>query len=284
MQFYPAGETITCRLLDLPLQRTEWIISGAQADEIIAAGFQRHQVDETRFTHAESGDSYQLARHQYLDQESGQLRYQCDDGVTLENELATRALTILAMASDGDDIIDPYDGQEDLIEGVLRHVTPHFVRIPQNLLTTAVWAARLTAWGFSIAHATFALMKEMAASGAVEQIPRYAISDAVLQVMASPRPSEFFHVLHRCGALQLISKELDALFEECDKNASQKQHDSENCLPDALRSLDRAAAETDNISTVVKTFYEALGAIADAVFNSFGLDALFKERKNNKDG
>ena len=134
MQFYPAGETITRRLLDLPLEWTEWIITGAEADDVIAAGFQHHQADETRFLHAESGDIYQLARHQYIDNGSGCLRYQCDPGVALEDELATRALTILAMASDGDNIIDPFDGQDDLINGVLRHVTPHFVHVPQNRL------------------------------------------------------------------------------------------------------------------------------------------------------
>lgn len=280
MQIYPSGETIMRRLLDLPQQRVEWIITGAEVNDIIAAGFRRRQADETRFVHPESGDVYQLARHQYVDEESGQLRYQCDHGVTLENELATRALTILAMASDGDNIIDPFDGQDDLIGGLLRHVTPHFVRVPQNLLTVAVWSARLAGWGFSTAHGTFKLMKNMVASGIVEQIPQNAISDTVVQVMASPRPSEYFRVLHRCGALRIISKELDALFEECNSDSSKKQHHTETCLPDVMRSLDQVAAETGNISSVMKKFHEMLGDKADKVFISFGLDALFQGRKN----
>lgn len=277
MQFYPAGETITRRLLDLPQQRMEWVITGAEADDIVAAGFQRRQADETRFVHAESGDVYQLARHQYVDEESGRLRYQCDRGVTLENELATRALTILAMASDGDDIIDPFDGQEDLIAGVLRHVTPYYAYIPQNLLTTAVWAARLRRWGFSVAHGTFKLMKKMVASGVIEQIPQKAISDAVIQAMASTRPSEFFRVLHRCGALAMLSAELAGMFEKC------VQHDSENGLPGVMRSLDGAAAETDNVATVIKRFYQLLGEKADRVFSDLGLAVLLENSANNGD-
>lgn len=275
MQFYPAGETITRRLLGLPQERTEWIITGAEAGDMIAAGFQRHQADETRFVHAESGDIYQLARRQYVDVESGRLSYQCDHGVTLVNELATRALTILAMASDGEDIIDPFDGQDDLTDGVLRHVTPQFVRVPQNLLTVAVWAARLAAWGFSTAHETHVLMKKMVASGVVENIPQTAISEAVIQAMASPRPSEFFRVLHRCHALRVISKELDGLFEDCNSGPGRnKQSHAENSLPDVMQSLDQAAARTDNISSVMKVFYQALGDRANRVFGSFGLDAL----------
>jgi tRNA nucleotidyltransferase (CCA-adding enzyme) len=275
MQFYSAGETITRRLLDLPLERTEWIITGAEADEIIAAGFLRHQADETRFVHAESGDIYQLARHQYVDERSDRLRYQCDQGVTLENELATRALTILAMASDGDSIIDPFDGMDDLINGVLRHVTPQFVRVPQNLLTVAVWAARLAAWGFNTAHETHGLMKKMVTSGVINKIPQNAISEAVLQAMSTPRPSEFFRVLRRCNALRVISKELDALFEDCNKSEGRnKQHHTERSLPDVMQALDQAAARTDNISSRLKEFYQGLGDRADKVFNAFGLEAF----------
>ena len=275
MQFYPAGETITRRLLDLPLERTEWIITGAEAGDIIAAGFLRDQAVETRFVHAESGDIYQLARHQYVDERSDRLRYQCDPGVTLENELATRALTILAMASDGDSIIDPFDGMDDLINGVLRHVTPQFDRVPQNLLTVAVWAARLAAWGFSTAHETHGLMKKMVTSGVINIIPQNAISEAVLQAMSTPRPSEFFRVLHRCHALRAISSELDALFEDCNKSGGRsKRHHPERSMPDVMQALDKAAARSGNISSIIKEFYQELGDRADRVFKSFGLEAL----------
>ena len=275
MKFYPAGETITRRLLDLPQQRMEWIVTGAEDDDLITAGFQRHQSDETRFIHPQSGDIYQLARYQYVDEATGELRYQCDHAVTVENELATRPMTILAMAGDGDDLIDPYDGGEDLIDGVLRHVTPTLEQVPQNLLQVAVWAARLAAWEFCVAPGTSGLMKKMVARGAIEQIPSHLISEAVIQVMASPRPSEFFRVLHRCGALRVLSIELDALFEHHSKRDGRNMllH-SESSLPDAMQSLDQAAAETANISSVMKKFYIALGDKADKIFNAFGLDSL----------
>ena len=275
MKFYPAGETITRRMLDLPQQRMEWIVTGAEDDDLISAGFQRHQSDETRFIHPESGDIYQLARHQYVDEATGELRYQCDHAVTVENELATRSMTILAMAGDGDYIIDPFDGEEDLIDGVLRHVTPYFERLPQNLLQVAVWAARLGDRCFCVAPATSGLMKKMVACGAIEKIPPHLISDAVIQVMASPRPSEFFRVLHRCGALRVLSIELDALFEQNSKrDGCNKPPHNENSLPDAMQSLDQAAAETANISSVMKKFYQALGDKADKIFNAFGLNSL----------
>lgn len=282
MQIYPAGEVITRRLLDLPQEQMEWIITGADADRLIAAGFQRHPKDETRFIHPESGDVYQLARRQYLDAQTGQVRYHCDQGVSLENELESRTLTILAMASDGDDIVDPLDGQEDLIDGVLRYATPLYEYVPQNLLITAVWAAALKQWGFRITHGTFSRMKKMVASGSVQRLTPDEISDASLRVMTSSTPSEFFRVLYRCGALRLISAEMNESFSQAQSGSPEKEtsHEDGNDMPDSLKSLDRAASKTGNISTLLKQWHMALGEKADVVFSSFGLQALF-ERDND---
>jgi tRNA nucleotidyltransferase (CCA-adding enzyme) len=283
MRFYPAGESICRELLELPQQNIEWIITDATVDEIVAAGFQRPQEDGTCFIHPESGDLYRFARRQYLDELSGQLCYQAGDGVTLEDELATRALTILAMARDGDDVIDPFDGREDLAEGVLRNVTPHFGRVPVNLLIAAVWAARLSGWGFSIAHSTHALMKRMVANGAVDKIPQRELADAVLQAMASPRPSVFFRVLHRCGALRFISEALDDLFAERAQANGNKKHLTDYSNLDAMRTIDQTAAETDNVLSVIRRFHEVLGDKAEQIFSSLGLSTLFDGPGHNND-
>lgn len=275
MHFYPAGEAICCELLELPQEKVEWIITGATADDIVAAGFQRQQSDGSRFIHPESGDLYQLARRQFVDKASDELRFQAGDDVVVEDELAIRALTILAMAKDGSDIIDPFGGREDLDNGVLRHVTPYFSREPVNLLIVAVWAARLSVWGFSVAHATHALMKKMVTSGSVEQLSQHQISDAVLQSIASPRPSAFFRVLHRCGALKSISRELDALYAE--ETHGDKRHSTRDAKPGAMQLLDRVAGENDNIVSVLKQFHRALGNKAEHVFIAFGLDTLYRD-------
>ena len=50
--------------------------------------------------------------------------------VTLEEDLIRRDLTINAMAMDEEskEIIDPFKGQKDLKNKVLKHVSPHFTR------------------------------------------------------------------------------------------------------------------------------------------------------------
>ena len=278
MNFYAVGETVCRRLLDMPIETTEWVVTGANAEDLIASGFNRHMRDGTLFIHPESGDLYQLARSQSFDEEMQTLSYHADASIQLIDELATRSLTILAMAADGDAIIDPYGGQQDIEQGLLRHVNPGFVYTPGNLLITALWAARLKGWGFKVAHGTYGLMKKMSASQSIKYLSSGDIGDAVVQAMASPRPSEFFRVLHHCGALHMISPQLDALFVEAiDEQAESAQQHSTRTLPKVLQMLDEVAATTDNVSYIIKHFHESLGDNANSIFRALGLGALFHD-------
>ncbi|SQC16257.1 tRNA nucleotidyltransferase [Klebsiella pneumoniae] len=79
--------------------------------------------------------------------------------VTLEADLLRRDLTVNALAQDADGaIIDPYGGQNDLRQRLLRHVSPAFSEDPLRVLRVARFAARYAHLGFRIAEETQALM------------------------------------------------------------------------------------------------------------------------------
>ncbi|MHA4750858.1 CCA tRNA nucleotidyltransferase, partial [Enterococcus faecium] len=79
---------------------------------------------------------------------------------TLEDDLQRRDLTINAMAEDAEGrVIDPYGGQRDLADKVLRHVSPAFCEDPVRILRLARFAARLP--DFRVAPETEALMRGM---------------------------------------------------------------------------------------------------------------------------
>ncbi|MDK4539959.1 multifunctional CCA tRNA nucleotidyl transferase/2'3'-cyclic phosphodiesterase/2'nucleotidase/phosphatase, partial [Kingella kingae] len=64
-----------------------------------------------------------------------------------DRDLQRRDLTINAMAQDEHgSIIDPFGGQRDLQQGILRHVSPAFAEDPVRILRTARFAAR---YGFA---------------------------------------------------------------------------------------------------------------------------------------
>jgi tRNA nucleotidyltransferase (CCA-adding enzyme) len=130
--------------------------------------------------------------------------------VTLEEDLARRDLTINAMArADDGTLIDPFGGERDLRDGVLRHVGPAFAEDPLRVLRVARFAAR---FGFVIAPETEALMRSIAASGELATLSPERIWQELSRALMERAPARFILTLRRCGALAIVAPEVDALF------------------------------------------------------------------------
>ena len=151
----------------------DWVVVGAQPQDLIALGYQQVGKDFPVFLHPSSKEEYALARTERK-QGHGYTGFavHCDPAVTLEEDLQRRDLTINAMArrTDGH-IIDPYGGQRDLEARLLRHVSDAFVEDPLRVLRTARFAARYAHLGFTVAPETLALMAEIVAQGELEHLP-----------------------------------------------------------------------------------------------------------------
>lgn len=98
---------------------------GATPEHMLAQGFQPVGKDFPVFLHPETKEEYALAR---TERKSGQgyhgFQFFTDTTVSLEDDLIRRDLTINAIAMDQDGkIYDPYGGQNDLENKILRHVS-----------------------------------------------------------------------------------------------------------------------------------------------------------------
>lgn len=178
---------------------------------MIDLGFKPVGKDFPVFLHPQSHEEYALAR---TERKTGPgytgFAFDTDPGVTLRQDLARRDLTINAMAESPDgDLIDYFDGAEDLKNGLLRHVSSAFTEDPVRILRVARFAAR---YGFAIAEDTMALMREMVGNGEVDTLVAERVWQELHQALAEPAPSRFFSALRECGALARIFPEVDALF------------------------------------------------------------------------
>lgn len=203
-QTYLVGGAVRDQLLDLPVEERDWVVVGSNPAAMRAAGFRQADPEFPVFLHPETGEEYALARRETKVGE-GYRGFTVDAGpdVTLEEDLGRRDLTINAMAADEQgQLIDPFGGQEDLEQGLLRHVTPAFVEDPVRLLRIARFAARFGPFGFRVAHSTHRLMKEMVREGAVGQLQPQRIWHELHKALGYPQPWRFFEVLHACGALR----------------------------------------------------------------------------------
>ena len=211
-KFYVVGGAVRDALLGLPAADRDWVVVGATPDELVAAGYRPVGRDFPVFIHPTTGEEVALAR---TERKSGRgyqgFTVHAAPGVTLEDDLSRRDLTInaIAQAEDGT-LIDPHDGQQDLYRKVLRHVSPAFVEDPVRLLRVARLAARFP--DFSIAPETQALLCHMVDEGEIDELVPERVWQELQRGLMHARPSRMFDVLRGCGALKRLLPEVDKLW------------------------------------------------------------------------
>ena len=214
MQTYLVGGAVRDHLLNRPVKDNDWVVVGATPEEMISKGYEQVGADFPVFLHPDTKEEYALAR---TERKSGK-GYQgfvCDfsSAVTLKEDLLRRDLTINAMAQDSDGkIIDPYNGQTDLQNRILRHVSPAFQEDPLRVLRVARFAARFAGLGFRIADETMNLMKQMVLDNELDHLVAERVWTETQRSLGENSPDTYFRVLRECGALKVWFKELDALF------------------------------------------------------------------------
>jgi len=239
VKIYLVGGAVRDPLLGLPVRDRDWVVVGATEATMLARGFKRADADFPVFLHPDSGEEYALARRE-IKTGPGYKGFQVYAGpdVTLEQDLVRRDLTINALARDeAGQLIDLFDGQEDLEQGLLRHISPAFTEDPVRLLRVARFAARLGRWGFRVAHATHDLMRRMAASEDLDALHPERLWLEMKWALEEDQPWRFFKVLQRCGALARLIPELDRMLKPVGGHRD-KGGDS------VVAALQRAAAAT----------------------------------------
>ena len=211
MDIYLVGGAVRDALLNLPVADRDWVVVGADAETMLAEGFQPVGKDFPVFLHPQSHEEYALARTERKTAKgyAGFAFYAARD-VTLEQDLARRDLTINAMAQDAEgNIIDPFNGKQDLQQGILRHVSPAFAEDPVRILRTARFAAR---YGFQVAPETMQLMRQMVADGEADALVAERVWQELAKGLMEPQPRIMMEILRECGALKVLLPEVDALF------------------------------------------------------------------------
>ena len=218
MKAYLVGGAVRDRLLGLAVDADhprdrDWVVVGSTPEAMVKAGYTPVGRDFPVFLHPATQEEYALAR---TERKSGR-GYQgfvvhASPDVTLEQDLARRDLTINAIAEDPDTgaLTDPFNGQQDLQQRVLRHVGPAFVEDPVRLLRLARFAARFA--DFSVAPETQALLRQMVADGEVDALVPERVWQELGRGLMEARPDRMFAVLRDCGALARLLPEVDRLW------------------------------------------------------------------------
>ncbi|MDD9886111.1 MAG: multifunctional CCA tRNA nucleotidyl transferase/2'3'-cyclic phosphodiesterase/2'nucleotidase/phosphatase, partial [Gammaproteobacteria bacterium] len=228
MEVYRVGGSVRDELLGLPVRERDWVVVGATRDDMLARGFKPVGRHFPVFIHPESGEEYALAR---TERKTGHgyhgFAFDAEPGVTLEQDLSRRDLTVNAMARTADgQLVDPHGGRGDIKARTLRHVSPAFAEDPVRILRAARFAAKLHDAGFTVADATMTLMQAMVQSGEADHLVAERVWQETEKALATANPSVFFDVMKRTGALARVLPEMEAAANDTG----------------AMRALDEAAA------------------------------------------
>ncbi len=214
MKIYLVGGAVRDKLLGLTIKDRDWVVTGATSQIMLEKGFLQVGKDFPVFLHPVTKEEYALARTERKTHK-GYHGFECtaDPEVSLEKDLQRRDLTINAMAEDSNgNLIDPYHGQDDLAQGVLRHVSPAFSEDPVRILRIARFAARFSQQNFHVAHSTNKLMRSMVAEGEVNSLVAERCWAETQKALNETDPLRYFQVLRGCGALAIIFPEFDGLY------------------------------------------------------------------------
>jgi tRNA nucleotidyltransferase (CCA-adding enzyme) len=213
-QVYLVGGAVRDQLLGYPYKEQDYVVVGTKAQTMLEAGFTQVGKDFPVFLHPKTKQEYALARQE---RKTGAgyhgFEMDCSSEVTLEQDLARRDLTINAMAQDANEqIIDPFDGLQDLKHKKLRHVSEAFSEDPLRVLRVARFAARYHHLGFSVATETINLMQQLSASDELLTLAPERVFTEMNKALNERDPQVFFMVLRECGALKVLFPEIDNLY------------------------------------------------------------------------
>jgi len=211
---YLVGGAVRDALLGLRVSDRDWVVVGATPAQMLQRGFKAAGADFPVFLHPRSGEQYALARRERKTARGYKgFDIISDPGITLEQDLQRRDLTINAIASDAHGrLIDPFGGAADIERRVLRHISAAFGEDPVRVLRTARFRARFDALGFQVHAKTRALMAQMAACGEVDALQPERVWSELHGALRAPGASRFIAELRACGALAKVLPEVDALF------------------------------------------------------------------------
>lgn len=245
LEIYLVGGAVRDQLLGYPVKERDYVVVGASPAEMLKQGFRLIGKDFPVFLHPKTHEEYALARTERKIG-PGYKGFSCyaTPGVTLEEDLQRRDLTINAMAqTNNGEIIDPFQGQKDIENKLLRHVSPAFSEDPVRILRVARFMARFFPLGFRVAKETMVLMKRMVARGEVHALVPERVWQEFSSALTEPSPQAFIKTLTDCGALAVLFPELHELYTQYEhvslRNSSISPHHY-------LSVLEKAALLTDD--------------------------------------
>lgn len=191
MEQYLVGGAVRDILRNRTPSDLDFVVVGSTVEHMLNHGYLAVGKDFPVFL--KDGHEYALARRE-RSTGNGHNDFEVTFGpeVTLEEDLLRRDLTINAMAlTEDNQLIDPYGGQKDLLDKVLRHTSDAFTDDPLRVFRLFRFHAQF-GHEWTIAPETMELVHKMAKEGFCEHLTTERVWKETVKAMSSSSPSIYF--------------------------------------------------------------------------------------------
>ena len=227
MKIYKVGGAVRDNLLEVKASDNDWVVVGSSPEEMMAEGYKPIGKDFPVFLHPETNEEYALAR---TEKKSGTgyhgFTFYFGKDVSLEDDLSRRDFTINAIAEDKNgEIIDPFNGQEDLNNKIFKHVSNAFYEDPLRAIRLARFYTYEHLKDFVIDDKTLDGINRIVSSGEIKKLSPERVWSETARALNSSNPNLYFEKIISLNLVDPFFSNL--IIPNCDSHSDQEVRWSE---------------------------------------------------------
>lgn len=253
-RLYLVGGAVRDRLLNKKVKDEDYCVVGVSTDKFKSL-FPDSFIRGKSFAVFElNGREFAMARtEKKIGVGHKEFEIIADSNITIEQDLARRDITINSMAENvlTSELIDPFGGQEDLKNGIIKATTEHFLEDPLRVYRIARFATSLN---FKVNEETLIMMNKLKEE--LKTLSKERVFIEFSKALAEPKPSIFFEVLKQANVLNIHFKEIYDLIGSIQPIEHHPEGDSYN---HTMLALDKSAELTDELEVRFSTLVHDLG-------------------------
>lgn len=173
--------------------------------------------------------------------------------ITIEQDVARRDITINSMAQDvlTGELIDPFNGKQDIKNGIIRATTEHFLEDPLRVYRVARFATTLN---FDVDKTTLKMMNTL--KDELNTLSEERVFIEFSKALSAKKPSTFFQVLKEADVLEVHFKEIYDLIGALQPPEHHPEGDSFN---HTMMVVDKSSELTDDLEIRFSALVHDLG-------------------------
>lgn len=207
-KIYAIGGQIRDEILNRPIHDKDYVVVGSSIEEMLSLGFKQVGAEFPVFLHPETRDEYALARtEKKIGDKHTDFVFDFNPNVTLFDDCSRRDFTINSICKDLNtgEIIDYFNGIQDLKDKVIRHINDDFKLDPLRVLRAVRFSCQLD---FTIAEETKDICKRMVLDGMLNHLTEERIWKEIEKALNTKCFDKFLEGLDEIGALKVILPEI----------------------------------------------------------------------------